>query len=322
MTKASVGIDVAKKKLDVTLLLETMKVRKKTFTNDFAGFQNLHQWVQYHHKGSFHFCMEFTGVYDEEVAEYLYEQGHLVSRVNAMAIKAFAKSMLTRTKTDKKDAFVIAQYCRAHDPKPWQPESMHMKTLRDLSRTLESLKGIHQDLLNRLEKYQNKESPAKTVWQETAKDVEKRIEEVEKQLEDHINNYPDLKGKVSLLETIPGIGRTTARSILAEAPDIQHLKNARQLAAFAGLNPCQRQSGSSVNGQSRLSKIGSSRLRKALYMPALVAIRHNPVIQNFTNNLLKRGKCKMSALGAAMRKLLHIVFGVLKSQQPFCEKNA
>lgn len=125
-----------------------------------------------------------------------------------------------------------------------------------------------------------------------------------------------------LLETIPGIGRTTARAMLAEIPDIQNFKNARQLAAFAGLNPCQRQSGSSVNGQTRLSKIGSKRLRKTLYMPAIVATRWNPVIENLTNRLLQRGKCKMSALGAAMRKLLHIVFGVLKNQQPFIEKNA
>jgi transposase len=322
MTKASVGIDVSKKKLDVALLMVDMKVRKKTFTNDLAGFQNLYLWVQHHHKGSFHFCMEFTGVYDEAVAEFLYEKGQLVSRMNAMAIKSFARSMLTRTKTDKKDALVIAQYCKAHDPKPWQPDPMHLKVLRDLSRTLESLKEIHQDLLNRLEKYNDRESPAKKVWQKSAKDMEKRIKEVEKQLEDHIKNHPDLKEKVVLLETIPGIGRTTARTMLAEIPDIQHFKNARQLAAFAGLNPCQRQSGSSVNGQTRLSKIGSKRLRKALYMPAIVATRWNPVIANFTDTLLRRGKCKMSALGAAMRKLLHIVFGVLKSQQPFCEKNA
>lgn len=192
MTKSSVGIDVSKKKLDVALLLENMKVRKKTFTNDLAGFQSLSQWVQHHHKGSFHFCMEFTGVYDEAVAEYLFEKGHIVSRINAMAIKSFARSMLTRTKTDKKDAFIIAQYCKAHDPKPWKPDPMHLKILRDLSRTYESLKEIHQDLLNRLEKYIDRESPAKNILQKSAKDMEKRIQEVEKQLEDHIKNHPDL----------------------------------------------------------------------------------------------------------------------------------
>src|SRR5690348_14476598 len=110
MTKASVGIDVSKKKLDVAILLEKTKVRKKTFTNDFAGFQNLLQWVKHLHKGEFHFCTEFTGVYDEALAEHFYKEGQLISRINAMAIKSFARSMLTRTKTDKKDALLIAQY--------------------------------------------------------------------------------------------------------------------------------------------------------------------------------------------------------------------
>jgi len=320
MTKASVGIDVSKNKLDVALLLSTMKVRKKTFPNDLTGFQNLYLWVQHHHKGGFHFCTEFTGVYDEAVSEFLYDKGQLVSRVNVMVIKSFARLMLARTKTDKKDAFVIAQYCKTHDPKPWKPDPAHLKILRDLSRTLESLKEVRQDLLNRLEKYQNQESPAKRAWQDCVKDMDKRIKEVEKQLKDHIKNHPDLKEKVSLLETIPGIGETTARTLLAEIPDIENFKSARQLAAFAGLNPCQRQSGSSVNGRSRLSKVGSKRLRKALYMPAIVATSYNPIIMKFTNTLLNRGKCKMSAIGAAMRKLLHIVFGVLKSQQTFCEK--
>lgn len=317
MTKASVGIDVSKKKLDVALLCDANKVRKKTFTNDLPGFKNLVQWLTYHHSGDVHACMEFTGIYDEDVAEFLYKEGHTVSRINAMAIKSFAKSMLTRTKTDKKDSLVIAQYCKAHDPKPWKPAPDYLKTLRDLSRTLESLKDDYQMMRNRLEKFQDKASPAKKVWQDTLGYLEKKIKDVEKQLKIHIKNYPDLKKKVDLLETIPGIAETTARTLLAEIPDIHQFKNARQLAAFAGLNPCQRQSGSSVKGKSRLSKIGSKRVRKTLYMPAIVAKTHNPVIEKLFNTLVERGKCKMSALGAAMRKLLHIVFGVLKNELPF-----
>ena len=148
------------------------------------------------------------------------------------------------------------------------------------------------------------------------------IKDLEKQLDDHIKNHPDLEKKVTLLQTIPGIGKPTARILLAEIPDIRNFKDARQLAAFAGLTPCQRQSGSSVNGKSRLSKIGSARLRKALYFPAIVARKHNPIIGHFFNTLLQRGKCKMSAIGAAMRKLLHLVFGVLKNESPFEHKIA
>lgn len=322
MTKAILGIDVSKQKFDVTLLFADNKVRKKVFSNDPKGFHMLREWILKLHEGDFHACMEFTGIYDERVAEFLHQQGFTVSRVNAMAIKAFAKSMLTRTKTDKKDSMVIAQFCKLHQPKAWEPDPLHIRTLRDLSRTLDALKDDNQLINNRLEKYQERESPAKKIWQDRLLEVQKTIKNVEKQINIHIKNHPDLEKKVKLLQTISGIGETSARTLIAEIPDIRHFKNARQLAAFAGLTPCQRQSGSSVNGQTRLSKMGSSRLRKALFMPVLVAKKYNPIIIAFSNNLIKKGKCKMAVVGAAMRKLLHIVFGVLKHETPFVEKYA
>lgn len=322
MTKAILGIDVSKKKFDVTLLFADNKVRKKVFSNDPKGFHMLHEWILKLHEGDFHACMEFTGIYDERLAEFLHQQGLTVSRINAMAIKAFAKSMLTRTKTDKKDSMVIAQFCKVHQPKAWEPDPLHIRTLRDLSRTLDALKDDCQLIHNRLEKYEERESPAKKIWQDRLREVQKTIKNVEKQINTHIKNHPDLEKKVKLLQTISGIGETSARTLIAEIPDICHFKNARQLAAFAGLTPCQKQSGSSVNGKTRLSKIGSSRLRKALFMPALVAKKYNPIIIAFSNNLIKKGKCKMAVVGAAMRKLLHIVFGVLKHETPFVEKYA
>ena len=322
MTKAILGIDVSKQKFDATLLFADNKVRKKVFSNDPVGFHKLLEWIHQLHEGDFHACMEFTGVYDERVAEFLYHKGFIVSRVNAMVIKAFAKSLLTRTKTDKKDSMVIAQFCKVHQPKAWEPDPLHIKVLRDFSRTLDALKDDYYLIKNRLEKYEERESPAKKIWQDRLLDVEKVIKDVEKQMNIHIKNHPDLEKKVKLLQTISGIGETSARTLLAEIPNIHYFKNARQLAAFAGLTPCQRQSGSSVNGQSRLSKMGSSRLRKALFMPALVAKKHNPTIIAFSRNLIKKGKCKMAVVGAAMRKLLHIVFGVLKHESPFVEKFA
>ena len=322
MEKAILGIDVSKSKFDVTLLFGNNKIRKKVFSNDPKGFHMLYEWILKFHERDFHVCMEFTGVYDERIAEFLYQKGLTVSRVNAMAIKAFAKSMLTRTKTDKKDSMVIAQFCKVHQPKAWEPDPLHIKVLRDFSRTLDALKDDYYLIKNRLEKYEERESPAKKIWQDRLLDVEKVIKDVENQMNIHIKNHPDLEKKVKLLQTISGIGETSARTLLAEITNIHYFKNARQLAAFAGLTPCQRQSGSSVNGQSRLSKMGSSRLRKALYMPALVARRYNPVIIKFSDNLIKKGKCKMAVVGAAMRKLLHIIFGVLKHETPFVEKYA
>lgn len=317
MTNATLGIDVAKKKLDVTLCFGNNEIRKKTFTNDTFGYEKLLEWTKKYNVVNIHACMEFTGVYDENIAEFLYKKGHIVSRVNAMTIKAFAKSMLTRTKTDKKDSLVIAQYCKLHNPRPWNPEPVHIQTLKDLSRLLEFLKENYLVFNNALEKFHKRESPAKKNLKSYVNEMEKQIKALEKQLKEHIHQYPDLNKNSELLQTIPGIGEITAHTLLAEIPDINLFKDARQLAAFAGLTPCQRQSGSSVNGKSRLSKIGSARLRKSLYMPAIVAKRYNPLISPFFDTLIKKGKCKMSALGASMRKLLHIIFGILKTQSHF-----
>lgn len=322
MTKAILGIDVSKLKFDVTLLFGDNKVRKKVFSNDPKGFHMLHEWILKLHEGDLHACMEFTGIYDERVAEFLHQQGFTVSRVNAMAIKAFGKSMLTRTKTDKKDSMVIAQFCKVHQPKAWEPDPLHITTLKDLSRTLDALKFDYQLIHNRLEKYKDRESLAKKIWQDRLLEVEEAKKKVENLINAHIKKHPDLEEKVKLLQTIPGIGETSARILIAEIPDIRQFKNARQLAAFAGLTPYQRQSGTSVNGKTRLSKMGSSRLRRALYMPALVAKKFNPIIIAFSKNLIEKGKSKMTVVGAAMRKLLHIIFGVLKHEKQFVEKYA
>lgn len=317
MEKAILGLDISKKKFDAALIFQDDKVRKKVFSNDSEGFYKLLEWLGNYHQGEVHACMEFTGIYDERVAEFLHQEGIIVSRMNAMIIKSFSKSMMTRTKTDKKDSMVIALFCKMHQPKAWEPDPVHIRTLKDLSRTLEALKDDHLTISNRLEKYAERDSPAKEIWQDSLAEVEQKIKSLEAQLDEHIKNFDDLEGKVKLLQTIPGIGKTTARTLLAEIPDISQFKNARQLVAFAGLNPRQRQSGSSVSGRSRLSKMGSCRLRTALFMPAMVAKHHNPIIKSFAERLIRNGKSKMAAIGASMRKLLHIVFGVLKHKTPF-----
>ena len=153
-----------------------------------------------------------------------------------------------------------------------------------------------------------------------------QIEKTRRQIKEHIDQNPDLKSQSQLLESIPGIGATTAALLLAELGDISHFSNARQVAAFAGLVPRIRESGTSVRGRSRLSKMGSSRLRKSLYFPAITALRFNPLIKAFGLRLSVQGKSKMLIIGAAMRKLLHLAYGVLKSQRPFdpafCHQNA
>lgn len=147
--------------------------------------------------------------------------------------------------------------------------------------------------------------------------LEQAIKQTKQLIENHFDDHPNLKTQRDLLTTIPGIGEQSASLLLAEMGNVQAYKNARQVAAHAGLTPVERSSGSSVHGKPRLSRMGNARLRHALYWPAIVAMRHNPLLKVFSERLGDRGKAKMQVIGAVMRKLLHQVFGILKSQKPF-----
>ena len=149
------------------------------------------------------------------------------------------------------------------------------------------------------------------------KQLSEEINSTRKEISNRINGDPELRAKKELLLTIPGIGEATIAQILAFISNIEDFKSAKQLAAFVGLNPKQRQSGTSVRGITRLSKIGDARLRKTFYMPAVVAKRYNPIIKSFCDRLKGAGKPTMLIIGAAMRKLVHIIYGVLKFRKPF-----
>jgi transposase len=197
-------------------------------------------------------------------------------------IKGFAQSELVRNKTDKADSQLIARFCRAINPKPWQPKPLHVRELQALVRRLEALQDMLQQEDNR------KEVSSKIVEssiESIRKELEKEINKVKSKIQDHINNYPDFRNKSQLLETIPGVGEATIAQVLAFIGNVEDFKNAKQLAAFVGLNPKQRQSGSSVHGRTRLSKVGNSNLRKAFYMPAVSAKRYNPVVKEFCERL-------------------------------------
>lgn len=154
-------------------------------------------------------------------------------------------------------------------------------------------------------------------WKRLLKNLQNEINVIENNIELLLTKNLDLKKQYENLQTIPGIGKTTAIAILAESPDLKQFSNARQYAAYAGLVPRHKSSGSSIHGKTRLSKLGSSKLRKAVYFPAIVAKNHNPLMQEFCAKLKRKGKHTMVIIGAIMRKLLHIIFGVLKHEQKF-----
>ena len=145
------------------------------------------------------------------------------------------------------------------------------------------------------------------------------IKDIQKQINDHIDGHPALKNKKQLLESIPGVGPATIQVILSECAMIERFINAKSMASFIGVAPRIFRSGKSVKGRSSMSKMGRSQLRKALFLPAMVCLRYNPIIKVFGEQLRANGKTKMQVIGAAMRKLVHIIYGVLKHQQPFDE---
>ena len=287
------------------------KPRHKAFPNTPAGFQRLQEWLN---AQTVHACLEATGTYGDALARFLHQSGHTVSVVNPAQIKAFGGTQLSRTKTDKADAQLIARFCQMHQPPAWTPPPPEASELQALVRRLESLGEMRQMEQNRLD---TAPAPVRASIEAVLAVLDQQIAQTRQAIQDHINNSPTLKGQRDLLVSIPGIADTTAAALLAELLDVHQFTGARQVAAFAGLVPRLRQSGTSVRGHSSLSKVGSSRLRKSLYFPAVVALRFNPLIRALGERLRASGKCKMVVIGAAMRKLLQIAFGVLKSGKPF-----
>ena len=311
MSKTVLGIDVAKSKLDVALMLNSKALMKK-FDNSIKGFKLLQGWLASLKIVQVHACLEATGAYGDAVAEFLYERGHRVSVVNPFRIKSFAKSDLQRNKTDQADARTIAAFCLAKDPDDWHPLPPEIKQLQALTRRIEALERMLLVETNRLEMAPAATRPSIDRMIETLK---QEIDNVQRLIKDHIDNHPDLKHQSDLLQTIPGIGEKTARLLLGEI-EFRSFTSARALAAHAGVTPRQFQSGTSLNW-TRLSKLGSGRIRKALYFPAVSAIWYNAVIKKFARRLSENGKAPMQIVGAAMRKLLHIAFGVIKNNRPF-----
>lgn len=315
LSASVVGIDVSKKTLDVTLLLAKGGKRRKRIANTLEGIATLQAWLQRHTGGAVNVCMESTSVYWEMVAEALHEAGHRVSVVNPVRIKGYAMSQLRRSKTDPLDGDVIADFCRTQEVDAWTPPSPEQKKLRALVRHLEALKKSRTQQTNRLGACQDEE--VKTSLETVLATIEAEIEAVKKRLADLIDQHPDLKQKKQLLTSINGIGEQTALRILAEMYDLADYKNAKAAAADAGVTTSHYRSGTSVRRRPKISRMGKASIRSALHFPAITALQHNPVVQRMAQRLAARGKCKAVIRVAAMRKLLHLAYGVLKHQQPF-----
>jgi transposase len=316
-----IGIDVSKAKLDCAWLGENNKLKVKVFPNALAGWAGLVEWSLKNTGLSIsdlHFVMEATGVYHGQLAAYLYDQGADVSVVNPAQVKFYAQSLGVRSKNDKKDSVVLARYGVNEQPRRWQPEAAEIRTLKALLARLDSLEKDVQRERNRQEKAEISQAPQAVLSSlvQIIGTLDAERQQLEKLIEEHINNHKQLKQNKALLESIPGVGKVIATRMLMVIGS-RPFDSASQCAAYLGLIPVQHESGSSVRGRPKLSKAGNPTIRAKLYMAAVVATTYNPDIKAQYLRLTKGGKSKMSALGAAMRKLVQICFGVLKHQQPY-----
>lgn len=319
-----VGIDVSKRKLDLALLMQG-KIKSKVFENSPAGHAQIGQWLigKGAAQAQTHICMEATGPYSESLATALADQGWTVSVVNPARIKGFAQSELSRNKTDAIDAALLARFCAAMHPAPWTPPPLAWRELRAWVDRLQALKDMQQQEKNRQEAFQAMAQPSIVDSIQNHLDwLAEEIEMLEQDIDDHLDRHPDIKRDADLITSIPGIGDTTAAKVLAYIGDARRFDSAKALAAFVGVTPKQRQSGSSVKGRTVISRTGHGALRAALYMPGMVALKHNPAIKAFGERLRANGLAPKAVIGAAMRKLVHLIYGVLRSGVPFDAKMA
>lgn len=307
------GIDVGKADFHCALLVAERRW-SNSFANSLAGFERLAAWLSNRRVNRVHACLESTGGWSEELATFLHSRGHAVSVVNPSTVKAFGQSELSRTKTDKADAALIARYCRALHPRLWEPPSQSQQRLQRLGRRRVALVEMRTQEVNRLK------GPGidavRSSLESTIAFLDGQIAEIEAQISTTIDQDPTLRERRELLESIPGIGEGTATTLLGELPQLTEFRSGKALAAFVGLCPREFRSGTSVAG-SWLSKVGNARVRRVLYWPAVTAMLHNPVLTAFAARLRANGKRPKQIIAAAMRRLLVLAYGVLKSGRPF-----
>ncbi|ADZ92967.1 IS110 family transposase [Marinomonas mediterranea] len=292
-----IGIDVGKNKLDCLWLKDVLseKIKTKVFKNNPEDFERIAQWltkVTTAQPEQLHVTLEATGVYHEGIATHLFQLGFQVSVVNPARSKEFAKALGVTHKTDKSDRLLLAKFGYQVTPKLWTPEAPEVRKLKVLIKRIESIEKDIQRELNRKEQAEIAANSYIVIVSVLVKEKNRLIEE----LDTHIDNHPTLKVNRRFLESIPGVGSV--------------------VSAYLGLIPRIRESGT-LKGRSMLSKVGPANVRAKIYMAAVVAKQHNPDVKALYERLKSRGKTHMQALGAAMRKLVQICFGVVKHQSEY-----
>jgi transposase len=308
------GIDVSASELVVTILSEAF-TQQRSFANRAAGHRALLRWLQRQAR-SIRVCLEATGLYSLDVALALHAAaGVEVSVLNPKIACRFAET-LCRSKTDAAAAQVLAEYARRMPFVRWSPPSTTALRLRAITRHLAALIKQRTVLNNQLHAAQASTLVPACVRQDlrrSLRSLERSAHHMRRQALQLVQHDRELACRFALLQTMPGIGEASALYLLAELLLLPAGLSVRQWVAHSGLDPRHHQSGSSVQKPSRISRHGNRHLRQALYMPALVAVRHDPHLRAFYDALLQRHKRKLQALVAVSRKILHAIYGMFRS---------
>ena len=313
------GIEVSARTLLVALGREGRAASLREFPNTPEGHQGVLRLIERWGR-PVRVAMESTGLYGLDLARCLHQAGVAVRVANPRAVRHFAHAMMKRSKTDRLDAQVLREFAARMPFVAWRPPSATALKLVAVARRLEALTTMLTAEKNRLHAASLSEALPAIVRRDLERSIQtqqRAIERLTRAAQEFVLSDPELARRFELLLSIPGFGATSALHTLAELALLPADLDVRQWVAYAGLDPRQHASGSSVEKKPRISKAGNKHLRRALYMPALVAVRHDPHLRAFYEHLVARGNTKLQALVATMRKLLHAIYGMFKHGQTF-----
>jgi len=319
-----IGNDVSKKSVDLAYFDHSSHRWSKRceLNNNSKGWDALIQWSEKQTQApreDICIVMEATGVYHLKMAAYLSREGLNVIIVNPQQASQYAKSQNRQNKSDKLDARSLQEYgAQLKKHHLFVPDSAEISQLKALLSRMRQLEKDRQRERNRLEKcdFQEGSSWARTSIKRLIEHITCEKKLTQKQIDRLINQNHDLKQNQELLRSIKGIGKLTSQWLLPLL-STQRFNNAREVAAFLGLVPCHKSSGTSLKTRGRLSGRGDANLRARLYMPAVSAITHDPAMKTFYEELVAKGKPSKVAITAVMRKLVHVCYGVIKHQTPY-----
>jgi transposase len=314
MSRAALGLDVAKATIEVCLLRPNEKRGDRTkIDNSIAGGQRLLSWLHGTRPEDIHVCLEPTGKYSRVIASFLHNSGLKVSQVNSYAVLHHGRSKNYRNKTDKIDAYLLADYCLKEDPSAWEPPAESQVQLAELQARIDDLEDLIQQEKNRL----NSGCLSAIVQADIEEHIVQltvRKERMEKAAKQLVETDGLLSANFKILKSIIGIADKSALALLS-AVRFEQFDKPRSVGCFAGLTPRKYQSGTSVLHHECISRRGSTQLRKRLYFPAMVAMQCNPQMRAFAERLRDRGKAPKVIICAVMRKLLVLAATLIRKQE-------